>query len=190
MDRIYTKVGDEGLTVRGDGQRVPKCDARIEAGGAIDELNAHLGLCLCQAAADGAESVAGVLEGLQEELMAAGALLAGAPRADQQPRTLDESHVERLERQIDALWAKLPELHSFVLPRGGELACRLHVARTVCRRAERSLSAAARHGPLPPILPRYLNRLGDLLFVLCRQANQLAGTAEQRWTAPAAGEAP
>lgn len=183
MTKIYTKVGDDGWTLRGDGQKVPKSDPRIEAGGAIDELNAHLGLCLCQAGADKAGAVAGALEGVQEELMTLGSMLAGAIAPSNGQRALDETTLQRMEHQIDVASAALPELHRFLVPWGSELACRLHVARTVCRRAERAVVAATHRDGLPPILIKYLNRLSDLLFMLVREANQQAGLAEEPWQA-------
>jgi cob(I)alamin adenosyltransferase len=183
MTKVYTKVGDDGFTLRGDGQKVPKSDARIEAGGAVDELNAHLGLCLCQAGADKAGDVAGALEGVQDELMTFGSMLAGAITPSNGLRTLDETALQRLERLIDSAQAGLPELRRFLVPWGSELACRLHVARTVCRRAERAVVGATHANGLPPILIQYLNRLSDLLFMLVRRANQQAGLAEERWQA-------
>jgi len=165
-----TRPGDEGFTRRPEG-RLRKTDPRVEAGGALDELNAQLGCCA--AAAGGAPQIASVLSVVQRDLFALGALLGGTEPA------LDEQAVARLEREVAAAQGQLPALTHFIVPGGCELACRLHVARTVCRRAERALVAVADAGhPVPPAALRYANRLGGLLFTLARLANRLAGVQE------------
>jgi len=172
---IYTGKGDDGSTRRLGGGRVRKDDPSIEAVGAIDELNAHLGLCLA-CGGSGQAGLSRAIEPVQSELFAIGSALSvgtGQPAGE----FIGESAVRRLESQIDATASALPELKGFVLPGGCELACRLHVARAVCRRAERAVAALAGGGFLPVILP-YLNRLGDLLFVLARQANRDAGLGD------------
>jgi cob(I)alamin adenosyltransferase len=179
---LYTKTGDGGETDRGDAQRVRKSDRRIVALGEVDELNAHVGLCLqgCSAAGDG--EIAGMLRPIQGELMALASALAGRAGGAE---GLDESAPARMEGQIDSAWELLPPLEHFVLPYGCELACRLHLARTVCRRAERAIVAHAdAGGALPPTMLRYLNRLSDLLFALARLANHHAGVEEQTWVHP------
>ncbi len=175
---IYTKVGDQGMTRFPDGQMLSKTDPRVGALGAIDELNSHLGLCLQAARTAALEDVVQALEPLQGELMALGAKLVGAAP----PQAPGDASVTRMERQIDAIWAKVGPLTHFVLPGGAEAACRLHVARTVCRRAERAFVAAAGEQAPAGALPlRYLNRLSDLLFTLARLANHLAGEKEILW---------
>ena len=179
---IYTRKGDEGYTHRFGGRRVRKSDALICAVGAVDELNSHLGLCEQAAEASSLTFITDALAPVQRELLAAGALLA-ATGAEGPPRAaLEESAVQRMERQIDAVWARLPELTHFIIPRGCQTACLLHVARAVCRRAERDICAAAEAGlAVPAVLLRYVNRLSDLLFALARQANADAALADSIW---------
>jgi len=162
--KLYTKTGDEGSTLHPDG-KLRKTDPRVAANGTVDELNACLGLCIQGAA--GMQDVREALVPLQVELFAVGALLAGSESG-----ALDDAAVGRMETQIDAAWEQLPELTHFIVPGGCELACRLHVARTVCRRAERTIVAVCDAGhTVAPIVLRYINRLGDLLFALARLAN-------------------
>jgi cob(I)alamin adenosyltransferase len=176
---IYTRSGDDGETARLDGQTVRKSDARVEAVGTLDELNAHLGWCI---AAGGNEAISEMLRPVQEELMCVSSMLSGGADSD---ASLTPDAAPRLEEQIDAAWAKLPPLEHFVMPGGTELAARLHVARTVCRRAERRAVAAMDDGlsGCGEAL-RYLNRLSDLLFSLARQANVDAGAEERLWRGP------
>lgn len=169
LDRIYTGGGDTGETSLGDGSRVAKDDARIVAMGDVDELNAALGLAILEADAD----LAKALTGVQNDLFDVGADLA-VPLPDQAGRSrlrITPAYGAALEAWIDRANADLPPLTSFVLPGGTPLACRLHVARAACRRAERSVVTLARHQPVTPELVIYLNRLSDLLFVLSRAAN-------------------
>jgi len=182
MMKPYTKTGDDGTTGRPGGGRTSKSDPLVAAGGAVEELIAHLGLCLTRARDDGAEAIGEALEPVQRELFAAGAMLA-AVGTGQRPHVEPEGpSVERIERTVDDAQASLPELRAFILPRGTELACRLHVARTVCRRAERAVVGAAAGGAdVPAVVLQYLNRLGDLLFVLARLANHAAGAEEEPW---------
>lgn len=179
---LYTKMGDEGYTVRPGGGRIRKSDPLIQANGVVDELNAFIGLALRQARAEAAGEIADDLAPIAGELMAVEVLLAAAG-APWQPRVaLDDSAVARMERRIDRLCQELPELRQFIIPGGSELACRLHAARTVCRRAERAVVAAIDGGAaVPAIVLRYLNRMSDLLFVLARQANRLGGVEEELW---------
>lgn len=180
---LYTKAGDDGDTDRGDGQRVRKSHARVVALGELDELNAHIGLCLAACSAAGQGEVAEMLHPLQGELCAVAAVLGPGPAGG--AAAPDDSAVARMERQIDAAWKELPPLEHFILPEGCEPACRLHAARTVCRRAERAVVACTdAAGPVPAGVLRYLNRLGDLLFVLARLANRHAGVDEQTWARP------
>ena len=177
LTKIYTRGGDTGETSLGDGSRVSKLDGRIEAFGAVDELNAALGLVL---AGDLPDELRGVIARVQNELFDVGADLSVPAGVDGRLR-VEQSMVDRLEQDCDRFNAELPELRSFVLPGGTEAAARLHVARTLCRRAERDVLRAAAKHDLGPLVTVYLNRLSDLLFVLARAENALAGQDEPLW---------
>jgi len=177
LTKIYTRGGDTGETSLGDGSRVSKLDGRIEAFGAVDELNAALGLVL---AGELPDELRGVIARVQNELFDLGADLS-VPAGVEGRLRVEQSMVDRLERDCDRLNAALPELRSFVLPGGTEAAARLHVARTLCRRAERDVLRAAAKHDLGPLVTVYLNRLSDLLFVLARAENALAGQDEPLW---------
>jgi cob(I)alamin adenosyltransferase len=179
LTKIYTRGGDAGETSLGDGSRVPKSDPRVAAYGAVDELNSHLGLVL--AAAPPTE-LREVLVSLQNELFDLGADVSVPVEVEGRLR-VTQAQVDRLEQLCDRFNASLPQLKSFVLPGGGELAARLHVARTVCRRAELAGLAA----PVSPLVRVYLNRLSDLLFILARTANATAGAEEPLWRPGASG---
>ncbi len=184
LNRIYTKGGDAGETSLVGGQRVPKDDLRIEAYGTVDELNAFTGLaCLsCEAEGPLLTRLASILRRVQHELFNLGSILATRIE-DVHPKQarVTDAEVDLLEREIDAMNADLPPLRSFVLPGGTRLNAELHVARTVCRRAERLLVALARREQVPPETIRYLNRLSDALFVWSRWANHVLGVAEVVW---------
>ena len=172
LTRIYTRGGDAGDTSLGDGARVSKLDPLVKAYGAVDELNSLVGW---------ARVVAGEgLDRVQNELFDLGADLS-VPAGVEGRLRVEQSMVDRLERDCDRLNAALPELRSFVLPGGTEAAARLHVARTLCRRAERDVLRAAAKHDLGPLVTVYLNRLSDLLFVLARAENALAGQDEPLW---------
>ncbi len=175
LTRIYTRGGDRGETSLGDGSRVSKLDARIRAYGAVDELNSHLGFAV---AAQPPADVRLVLDRVQNELFDVGASLSVPVEREGRLR-VEQSQVDALESDCDRFNADLAELRSFVLPGGTELAARLHVARTVCRRAERDTLAAAEEVELDPLALVYLNRLSDLLFILARASN--AGGEEPLW---------
>jgi cob(I)alamin adenosyltransferase len=178
LTRIYTRGGDSGETSLGDGSRVPKTDLRIEAFGAVDELNAAIGLVLASAVPS---EFRPWLERIQNDLFDLGADLS-VPLADERERLrVERGQVEWLEQICDTVNARLEPLTSFVLPGGGEVASRLHVARTVCRRSERRAVALAATEPVNPATLAYLNRLSDLLFILARAANLAAGGAEVLW---------
>jgi cob(I)alamin adenosyltransferase len=181
LNRIYTRTGDGGETALGDGSRVPKTAPRVGSYGTVDELNAALGLARLHA--DG--GVDAGLARVQNDLFDLGADLAtpgfeqdhAAPR----PRLrIVPAQVTRLETEIDAMNAGLAPLRSFVLPGGTPLAAHLHLARTVCRRAERLAVALAGAEPVNPEAVRYLNRLSDWLFVAARVAND-GGAADVLW---------
>jgi cob(I)alamin adenosyltransferase len=177
LTRIYTRGGDAGETSLGDGSRVSKLDARITAYGTVDELNAALGLVL---AADCPDDVREVLGRVQNELFDLGADLS-VPAESESRLRVTQAQVDALERDCDRFNAELPELKSFVFPGGGEASARLHVARTVCRRAEREALAASQVHELNPPALVYLNRLSDLLFILARVVNASAGNEEPLW---------
>ena len=177
LTKIYTRGGDAGETSLGDGSRISKLDLRIAAYGTVDELNAAVGLVL---AADCPDELRGVLSRVQNELFDLGADLS-VPFENEERLRVTQEQVDALERDCDGFNAELPELRSFVLPGGTELAARLHVARTVCRRAERKGLAAAGAHDLNPVALAYLNRLSDLLFILARAANAAAGREEPLW---------
>jgi cob(I)alamin adenosyltransferase len=165
LTRIYTRGGDKGETSLGDGSRVPKTDPRIAAYGTVDELNAQLGLVL---AADVADEFRPWLEQVQNDLFDVGADLS-VPLDDERDRLrVTAEQTARLEGWCDEVNKRLEPLKSFVLPGGGEVAARLHVARTVCRRAEREAVALADSHDVSPEVLAYLNRLSDLLFILAR----------------------
>jgi cob(I)alamin adenosyltransferase len=181
--KIYTKTGDAGETGLFGGPRVRKDDVRIEAYGTVDELNAALGLVRCQALPAEIEQV---LQRVQSELFCVGAELATPHPQSRGTAFINESHVAALERAIDNLEASLPPLTQFILPGGHPSAAWLHLARGICRRAERrvvSLAADAAADVSPAII-RYLNRLGDYLFVAARFANAQARVNETKWQKP------
>ena len=173
LTKIYTRTGDDGSTGLADGSRVPKIDARIEAIGAVDELNSALGLLRAQTLDD---MVDGLLETIQHRLFDLGGELA-------LPGTtlLQDAHTLQLEQALDRLNADLPALEDFVLPGGNESAARCHLARTGCRRAERELLRLSHIEPVNSASSRYLNRLSDLLFVLARSLARRDGGREITW---------
>jgi cob(I)alamin adenosyltransferase len=175
LSRIYTRSGDDGNTMLGDGSVVAKDDPRIAAIGAIDELNAAVGLVL---AGDSTLAERPLLERITNELFDVGADLCCPIAADEQPGQrlrVDVTYVARLESEIDRLNAVLPALGSFVLPGGTPTAAGIFFARAVCRRAECGIIALGKCAAVNPALLAYLNRLSDLLFVLGRAVNRAAG---------------
>jgi cob(I)alamin adenosyltransferase len=173
LTRIYTRTGDDGSTGLADGSRVGKDSVRIDVIGDVDELNCALGVLLAE------ELSAGIREALttiQHDLLDMGGELS-VPGHD----LIATSHVERLERELDALNSTLPALRDFVLPGGSRAAAAAHVARSVCRRAERKLVALSRTEHVPPLLLQYLNRLSDLLFVCARVLNRHVGKDDVLW---------
>lgn len=180
LSRIYTKSGDGGETGLGDGTRVPKDHVRVAAYGEVDELNAALGL-LAAYCPDAPE--AGLLRDIQNDLFDVGADLCVPAAAGEEPGKalrVTAAQAERLEAAIDRLNAPLSPLRSFVLPGGTPAAAWLHLARTVCRRAERAVVTLTRTEPVNPQVVIYLNRLSDFLFVLGRVAND-GGNADVLW---------
>ena len=178
--KIYTRTGDSGETSLLGGRRVSKADDRVAAYGDVDELNAWLGL-VRPVTAD--TQLASMLEQLQRDLFAVGARLADPAHrvADRVAKAaVGAEDIERLENWIDHLQTGLPELRRFILPGGGPAGAALHVARTVCRRAERSIVALGPDAVEPELLV-YINRVSDLLFVMARAANHRDGVAETEW---------
>ena len=188
LNRIYTRGGDRGETSLVGGQRVPKNAPRIECYGAVDELSAALGLAGVTAGEAMARhpelAILGtIIRRVQHELFNLGSLLATLPEdvRPRQPR-VTAAEVETLEREIDAMNEDLPPLASFVLPGGSRLCAELHLARTICRRAERLAVALGAGGEaVPPDALRYLNRLSDALFVWSRWVNLQLGAPESLW---------
>jgi len=177
LTRIYTRGGDTGETSLGDGSRVSKLDCRIGAFGTVDELNSALGLVL---AGEVAADVRAPLERIQNELFDVGADLS-VPWGVTDRLRVDQASIDALEQLCDRFNEALPELRSFVLPGGTETAARLHVARTICRRAEREALLASQELELNPLVLSYLNRLSDLLFILARAANAGESVEEPLW---------
>jgi cob(I)alamin adenosyltransferase len=177
LTRIYTRGGDAGETSLGDGSRVSKLDCRIGAFGTVDELNSALGVVL---AGELPEELRRPLTLVQNELFDVGADLS-VPWGVTDRLRVEQAMVDRLEELCDRFNAGLPELRSFVLPGGSEAAARLHVARTLCRRAERDVLQGAQEVELNPLVLVYLNRLSDLLFILARAANAATGRDEPLW---------
>ena len=178
--KIYTKAGDLGETSLLGGMRVPKDHLRVSAYGDVDETKATLGAVRAFAE----ERLERLLFAIQKDLFAIGAQLADPTHkvaAKRGKAAVKAAHVRRLEKAIDAREAKLSPLRSFVLPGGTPAGALLHQARTVCRRAERSVVTLAREADVDPRIIVYLNRLSDLLFVLARVENRRAGFAEDRW---------
>jgi len=184
LNRIYTRTGDGGDTGLATGERVKKFDLRVEAYGAVDETNAAVGLARLHTGDDAALDA--MLERIQNDLFDLGADLATPDRPGKtlgwEPLRITEPQVDRLEREIDALNAEMEPLASFVLPAGSAAATHLHLARTVCRRAERvAVALADRPGEVVSAAAvKYLNRLSDLLFVMARHAND-KGSADVLW---------
>jgi len=183
LNRIYTKMGDTGHTSLAGGQRVPKEDLRIEAYGTVDELNAVIALAkLSCGESEKLASLGAILRRVQHELFNLGSILATMPE-DVHPKQARVTGIEvrQLEREIDAMNAEVPALRSFVLPGGTRINAELHLARTVCRRAERRVVALAHREEVPAEAVRYLNRLSDALFVWSRWVNHAVGVAEVLW---------
>jgi cob(I)alamin adenosyltransferase len=183
INRVYTRKGDRGETRLAGGQRVPKDALRIKAYGNIDELNSFVGLA--RTTAEGIAALAElseILRRVQHELFNLGSILATLPE-DVHPAQarITGADVAQLEAEIDRMNAVAPALRSFVLPGGSRINAELHVCRTVCRRAERALTALAREEGLPPETLEYVNRLGDALFVWSRWASHAIGTPETLW---------
>jgi cob(I)alamin adenosyltransferase len=173
LSKIYTKTGDDGTTGLGDGTRVAKDSARVNAYGTVDEANSSIGLLL---AGELPQDIRELLTTVQHQLFDLGGELCIPGHA-----AIDDADIERLEQQLDRYNEPLPPLKDFILPGGGEAAARCHVARTVVRRAERETVTLSHHGAVRSQAIRYLNRLSDLLFVLARVLARESGHGEVLW---------
>lgn len=182
LTKIYTRTGDGGRTRLGDMSETGKTDPRVEAYGSVDEANAAIGVA--RAALDEADAINAILGRVQNELFDLGADLCVPDRSTPlafEPLRVTPRQVERLETDIDTFNARLGALDSFILPAGSDASARLHLARTITRRAERRTIALAETGePVSAEVIKYLNRLSDLLFVLARSAND-EGRADVKW---------
>lgn len=180
LTRIYTKTGDQGLTGLGGGRRVPKDFARVRAYGTVDELNSTIGVALALGLT---ERLATELQAIQNELFDLGADLCWPSDDDRRERipTVQPKHVERLEALIDELNEIVGPLTNFLLPGGSPGAAELHVARTICRRAERETITLSREEAIGELVLPYLNRLSDALFVMARYENHANGVDEPLW---------
>jgi cob(I)alamin adenosyltransferase len=180
ISKVYTRTGDGGETGLGGGQRVWKDAPRVAAFGTVDELNSVLGATLAMGVDD---RLATVLGRVQNELFHLGSdlCLLEEDKKKIQPPQIEKRHIEKLEADIDVLLADLPPLREFILPGGSPGAAQLHLARTVCRRAEREVVALARSEAVGSFTVMYLNRLSDLLFVMARWENKARGVPEPQW---------
>lgn len=185
--KIYTRTGDDGETGLLGGTRVSKAHRRVEAYGAVDELNAALGASAAKLSSlpDRKPAEAELeqdVRSIQRSLFVLSAELAASRDGDIGLTPVGEVEIQEFEQRIDAMTASLPELKNFILPGGTELGASLHLARTVCRRAERDVVGLMQEESVRPEVVRYLNRLSDLLFVMARAANAAAGTPEAVWS--------
>ena len=180
LTRIYTKTGDEGLTGLGGGRRVPKDSARVRAYGTVDELNSAIGVALALGLSD---RLVAELATIQNELFDLGSDLCWPSDDERRERipTVRAHHVEKLERLIDELNDTVGPLTNFLLPGGSPGAAQLHLARTICRRAEREAITLSRDEPIGELVLPYLNRLSDALFVMARYENHERGVDEPLW---------
>jgi len=180
ITKIYTRGGDDGTTGLGGGQRVKKHSLRIEAFGTVDELSSQIGVAVSCGLESGLSSF---LSTVQNELFHLGSDLCFVE--DDKPSTslpqIEARHVDALEELLDRLTEELGPLENFILPGGSPGAAHLHVARTVCRRAERAAGALAEHEPVGPFVLKYLNRLSDALLVMARKENRHRGVPDVTW---------
>ena len=187
ITKVYTRTGDKGTTRLAGGKEVWKDSLRVEAYGTVDELDAVIGLARATHAEPASKdprlaTLEDELRHIQHKLLDVGSLLATAPDTHiRNPPQVTEEDVTRLESLIDGLNEELGPLEEFILPAGGRLAGVLHVARTVCRRAERCCVKLSREEPVSPVLLAYINRLGDTLFVFARWVAKVQGESEQLW---------
>lgn len=184
--KIYTKTGDTGKTSLFGGTRVPKHNNRIDSYGTVDELNAHMGMVRDQKISNEEKTF---ITGIQENLFTIGAILATEPEKQKKKDGSDrldiaqisEGHIEQLEKNIDEMNEGLPEMTHFILPGGHVAVSHCHIARTVCRRAERRVTELHQESPVDPLVIKYLNRLSDWLFVLSRKLTRDLDAEEINW---------
>jgi cob(I)alamin adenosyltransferase len=176
--KIYTRKGDRGRTQLIGGKRVPKWHLRIQAYGAVDELNAFIGYLRALEGTDGFQDF---LQLQQEHLFTVGSNLAAAPGAKMPLPQIDESSIDKLEASMDEMEGELPELRNFVLPGGHPANAAAHMCRTICRRAERDVVLLMEEEAVDELIPRYLNRLSDWFFVYGRLISHRSGTPEVLW---------
>lgn len=184
MKKIYTKTGDEGETSLLGGKRVSKSCVEMEVIGELDEFNAALGVVLSFRAeqSEAEESLYLFFQSIQRDLFKIGSEIASLQTPlNENIEKIGENKILELENKIDELWAQLPELKNFILPGGSAVGAHLHLARTVCRRAERQLVVFGKNTPIRPELYKYLNRLSDFLFVAARWVNYKAGEIEKKF---------
>ncbi len=174
LSKIYTRTGDDGTTGLASGERIAKTDARIQACGTVDETNSAIGMVLAESRLP--DDVRACLTDIQHDLFEVGAELAFPDYSG-----VNDDSVVRLERELDRLNAALPPLKEFILPGGNRAAAACHLARAVCRRAERTVWELAAGSAVNPVIPRYLNRLSDLLFVIARVLARSDGGEEVFW---------
>ncbi|MBI3241128.1 MAG: cob(I)yrinic acid a,c-diamide adenosyltransferase [Chloroflexi bacterium] len=184
LTKLYTRKGDDGTTGLGGGQRVPKESLRVQAYGTVDELNSVIGLALAHGLCD---RLTEVLPAIQNELFHLGSDLCFLEEDKTKFKVpqIEERHIDKLEALIDELNEFVGPLENFILPGGSVGSANLHVARAVCRRAERDVIALARVEAIGPFVATYLNRLSDLLFAMARYENKVRGVAEPLWDATA-----
>jgi cob(I)alamin adenosyltransferase len=180
LTSIYTRKGDDGTTALGGGQRVPKDSPRVQAYGTVDELNSIIGLALALGLS---ERLAETLPSIQNELFHLGSDLCflEEDKARHAVPQIEERHIQKLEALINELNDVVGPLQNFILPGGTVGGAQLHLARTVCRRAERDVTSLSRLEPVGPCVAQYLNRLSDVLFVMARYENKLRGVSERLW---------
>jgi cob(I)alamin adenosyltransferase len=186
MSKIYTRRGDDGSTGLFGGPRVGKDDLRVDAYGEVDELNSALGVARCELGDERVRDLEAFAGMIQSELFTLGAELA-TPDPENAPKgipTIQTAAVARLEAEIDRLTAELPQMRFFILPAGSKGAAALHLCRTICRRAERTVVELSRVSPVSAEALAWINRLSDLLFTMARAANLRVGGAEVPWVAP------
>ena len=174
LSKIYTRTGDDGTTGLGDGSRVPKDDARVEAYGTVDEANSAIGMILAEASVP--DNLQKILTEVQHDLFELGGELCIPGHS-----AITAAYIQRLEGELDTLNAPLPALKDFILPGGGRAAAACHLARTVVRRAERRVQTLAHASDVRPEVLRYLNRLSDLLFVIARTIARSESGQEVLW---------
>lgn len=180
--KIYTKTGDKGTTSLVNGKRIDKGDHRLDVYGTVDELNSHIGVLTSLLESYAFQGAERFLKTTQNHLFNAGSQLANTDNdmAKKLPQITTE-HIAEIEKEIDEMSKELPELKSFILPGGNQLAAQAHVLRTVCRRAEREACRLAAHESVPEMVIPYLNRLSDYFFVLARFFNRNLGVEDVQW---------